>query len=627
MNSLTSLSWDPIKFDGKIFSSQAKFKLKMGGGDRLLKVTLESQTDQELRLLMKSVNEKGLSCLEELTKTFDIGGEKNKFIDYVPIEEKIFVDNQKDKPIFLKNPHVATGLNLQNFSTFAESFKHEVTLITPPPVQTPKDKSAVKKKGKSHVAETQEQTDAEKSSKSKVFNLQSRIEHAKGRNWNESYDSGNAREIVATLAELTRIAREEDSPRCERLTHEILARTLAYRNCSAYIKRQNTDKGKDLPPLEFEMRIGNKIVVYEYKEEVDLLGGLCAAIFAPKGPKLNQEASPLVLFTGTITYYAGRASGVSVADDFNALGPGDGIARFGANDLEKALKQYGSRANLFGHSLGGALAIRMSVQMPHLVKEAYAYNAPRQAVLVKGHYDTLKNLHDFISDNYLGEKWGISKSQIIKLLNHPSLHLKRSGIFNSKKTVERTLCEKFKVLLTSRYAFQTPIDDNEILQLIKLSQKIKSWRHGYKVIPEEMPQLHSYVPVMQTEDAQGKPVQTNDPVTSAGHDLIGNVYQVHFKPVEPFAKMTMLMLRIHGQHMFRKLVKVVQLTPEEIKQQNDAKTRTAFNVSQVAATSVLGTLATTGITIKRFFMGSDDRKGLADLPARILKKGKELLGR
>ncbi len=145
----------------------------------------------------------------------------------------------------------------------------------------------------------------------------------------------------------------------KQLTLELLAKQLAY---------FNPKEGE-----KYQIPINGKMVEYQV-EEVPLWMGMIAYGFKPVNK--DENASPILVFSGTRLGLSARGSLASVTADLDPRGVGYVAYSNGKKEIGKWLKKMNGNVLITGHSLGGALARYTLIDHPSLVQGAFTFSAP-----------------------------------------------------------------------------------------------------------------------------------------------------------------------------------------------------------------------------------------------------------
>lgn len=140
---------------------------------------------------------------------------------------------------------------------------------------------------------------------------------------------------------------------------ELLAKKLAYFN------PKNGER--------FIFPVDGKLVEYEAKE-IHLWQGMFAHGFKPVDP--DEEAPPILAFSGTFISVSHRGALAKIAADFDPRGVGYIAYSNGKGEIEKWLNEVKGDVLITGHSLGGALARYVAIDHADRTKACFTFSAP-----------------------------------------------------------------------------------------------------------------------------------------------------------------------------------------------------------------------------------------------------------
>jgi pimeloyl-ACP methyl ester carboxylesterase len=173
------------------------------------------------------------------------------------------------------------------------------------------------------------------------------------------------------------------------MLHHLLSHVVAYRPADFFYKNPHV-------PVMLPVRRHGQVSIRNcrFDQEVELFGGVMAKIFVPQ----EGHGSATYLFSGTTPWTCADGAGITLLDDFNPLGPGEGLRRAARKRLVAPLKQHlhqlGEPAMVVGHSLGAILATYLAVDLPHYITQAIVFNPTRPSHRAAGEWTTLQSLVD-----------------------------------------------------------------------------------------------------------------------------------------------------------------------------------------------------------------------------------------
>lgn len=203
------------------------------------------------------------------------------------------------------------------------------------------------------------------------------------------YQSACDQDIDKTIALMNHIAAVPDEHissqvKCFYL-HNLLSHIIAYRPGKYFDK----DRSKVVSlPIRFEGQV--QVRPCRFERAVDLCGGVILKIFVPA----DGKGSATYLFTGTTPWLCADGAAIGILDDFNPMGPGEGLRFAARSRLERLMREH--RANLgespllVGHSLGGIVATALAADLPGLVSQVVAFNAARPSLDVADRWEQLQ---------------------------------------------------------------------------------------------------------------------------------------------------------------------------------------------------------------------------------------------
>lgn len=173
------------------------------------------------------------------------------------------------------------------------------------------------------------------------------------------------------------------------MLHHLLSHVIAYRQSDYFFKHPERSI-----PLPVRVHEEVKIKNCQFDREINLFGGVMVKVFIPR----DGHGSATYAFCGTTPWLCADGAGITLLDDFNPIGPGEGL-RIAArkrlvNHLKQHLRQLDEPAIAVGHSLGAVLAIYLAVDLPHFVRHAVGFNPTRPSHNVAGQWASLQHLLD-----------------------------------------------------------------------------------------------------------------------------------------------------------------------------------------------------------------------------------------
>lgn len=217
----------------------------------------------------------------------------------------------------------------------------------------------------------------------------------------EYYQTKSQQEVIECLGLIDAIIKENSGKLPERI-FSLVATILAFRSLPLGFK----------VPMCVRVNANWQIEECVLEQYVECAGGVRARLFIPK------QGSPVCLFHGTLLMGAANGARMTLLDDFNPLGIGHWIGRGAAKNLRQHLVNSKEKAIVIGQSLGGVLAVRLAVDCPDLISDAYCFSPPRVPFDVAARYLALPDekkprISTFIPSylgkedwiTFLGDKW------------------------------------------------------------------------------------------------------------------------------------------------------------------------------------------------------------------------------